>query len=72
METRIGATYIDAFSISWTGKFIYMFPPFSLIWPIITKMEAEEVERAIIVTPKCHPMSPKLKLMALLIGHLDS
>ena len=99
-----GATYIDAFSLPWSGKFIYLFPPFSLIWPIMSKMEKDRVGKAIIVMPrwstqswfprlmkkviagpiqipssklvlpgtqKSHPMAPKLKLVALLIGHMD-
>lgn len=46
------STYIDAMSISWTDKFVYIFPPFSMIWPVITKLEEDRVQRAIIVTPK--------------------
>ena len=25
--------YIDAMSISWENQFVYLFPPFSMIWP---------------------------------------
>jgi hypothetical protein len=43
---------IDAMSISWKHDFIYMFPPFSMLWPVISKMEEDQVTRAIIVMPE--------------------
>ena len=46
------STHIDAMSISWSGKFIYIFPPFSMIWPVLTKLEKDRVEKAIIIIPK--------------------
>ena len=96
------STFIDAMSICWRGKYIYAFPPFSMIWPVLNKVAAEKVEKALIVIPRWptqswyprvnkmrvqqfvtmvipstrltlpgtldkHPMSPKLKLMAVLI-----
>ena len=42
---------IDAMSISWKHDFIYMFPPFSMLWPVLSKMEEDQVTRAIIVMP---------------------
>ena len=47
-----GSTYIDAMTISWSGKYIYAFPPFSMIWPMLSKIVQERVERALIVIPK--------------------
>ena len=45
------SSYIDAFQMSWKGKFIYAFPPFSMIWPLLSKMRRDRVEKAIIVVP---------------------
>ena len=45
------AKYIDAFTISWSDLFIYLFPPFSLIWPVLSKMEEDRVKRSILVVP---------------------
>ena len=88
--------YIDAMSISWHKRFVYIFPPFSMMWPVLTKLEKDQVEEAIIIAPywptqswfprlmkkktllsyisstdlilpgtsKAHPLSPKLKLLA--------
>ena len=47
-----GSTYIDAMLISWSNKFVYIFPPFSMMWPVLSKLEEDRVERAIIVMPK--------------------
>ena len=44
--------YIDAMQMSWENLFIYLFPPFSMVWPVLTKMEEDRVERAILVVPK--------------------
>ena len=46
------STYIDAMMFSWTGMFIYAFPPFSMVWPVIAKLEQDRVEKAIIVIPR--------------------
>ena len=32
------ALYIDAMSISWENQFVYLFPPFSMIWPVLNKI----------------------------------
>ena len=45
------STHIDALQMSWRGKFIYAFPPFSMIWPTLSKMKQDHVERAIVVVP---------------------
>ena len=46
------SAFIDAFSIKWTGRYIYAFPPFSMIWPVLSKIVEEKVERALVVVPK--------------------
>jgi len=44
-----GATYVDAFSISWENQFFYAFPPFSLIARCLQKISMEKAEGIIIV-----------------------
>ena len=46
------STYIDAMQMSWTGMFVYIFPPFSMLWPVLSKLEEDRVSRAIIIIPK--------------------
>ena len=46
------STYIDAMKIKWSGRFIYAFPPFSMIWPVLNKILEEKVEKALIVIPR--------------------
>jgi len=93
-----GSIAIDAMSTSWRNKYIYIFPPFSMYWPIIKKIQ-QEAEKALIIAPMWptetwfptllrlaiktllifnssnlrlpgtnhkHPLSPKMKLMAIL------
>lgn len=38
-----GSAYIDAMSFSWKNLFIYAFPPFSMIWPTIQKINMDKV-----------------------------
>ena len=45
------STHIDAMSISWSDKYVYLFPPFSLLWPVLTKMEEDQLEMALIIVP---------------------
>ena len=40
---------IDAFSITW-NKFIYCFPPFSIIWKVLKKIR-QELSTAILILP---------------------
>ena len=47
------ALAIDAFSINWSHKFVYLFPPFSLIPRVLQKLE-EDRSRAILISP-CWP-----------------
>ena len=46
------STFIDAFSIKWAGRYIYAFPPFSMIWPVLSKIVQERVEKALVVLPR--------------------
>jgi len=45
-----GSKHIDAMAISWVNYFPYIFPPFSMIWPVLRKM-MQQSNRAIIVVP---------------------
>ena len=44
-----GACAIDAFSISWKNRYIYAFPPFSLITQILHKLDAEGGEMLLVM-----------------------
>ena len=45
------STHVDAFTLNWkTYKFIYLFPPFSLLPRVLQKVRAEKVE-AIVIAP---------------------
>lgn len=44
-----GATFIDAFSITWSAQFFYAFPPFSLIACCLQKIETDLAEGLMIV-----------------------
>ena len=57
------STYIDAMQISWTGMFVYIFPPFSMLWPVLSKLEKDRVGRAIIVIPRWPTQSWYPRLM---------
>lgn len=45
------AKFTDAFSFSWSNLRPYIFPPFSLIGKIISKIISDKVEKAIIIVP---------------------
>jgi hypothetical protein len=45
------SSYIDAMTINWGGRYIYAFPPFSMIWPVLNKILEDKVEKALIVVP---------------------
>jgi len=44
------AQHIDAFTIEWSNEYSYIFPPFSMIGPILAKLR-EERARAILICP---------------------
>ena len=46
------SAFIDAMQIKWTGKYIYAFPPFSMIWPILTKIRQDRVQDVLMVVPQ--------------------
>ena len=62
------SSIIDAMSVSWSDTFLYVFPPFSMLWPIITKLETDKVERAIMIVPRWPTQSwfPRLMKKALM------
>ena len=43
------ATFVDTFSIPWTGEYFYAFPPFTLIHKCLKKIEAEQAEGVLVV-----------------------
>ena len=45
------ATAVDAFAQSWTGWYVYAFPPFNLIRRTLLKIRSDQVEEAIVVLP---------------------
>ena len=40
---------VDAFSINWSGKFMYMFSPFSIIGQVIVKVHREKVHCVMVI-----------------------
>ena len=44
------ALYIDAMSISWENEFVYLFPPFSMVWPVLNKILLES-KKAHVIAP---------------------
>ena len=46
-----GATYVNAFSLTWSDFAPYIFPPFSLIGQVLNKLKRDKVEKAILVFP---------------------
>ena len=42
------ALYIDKMSISWENQFVYLFPPFSMIWPVVNKISSESTKDLVI------------------------
>ena len=43
------ATYIDAFTLNWSGLICYIFPPFSLIPRVLQKLELEQADAVMVV-----------------------
>ena len=62
------SSIIDAMSVSWSNRFIYMFPPFSMMWPVLTKMEEDQVDRAIIIMPRWSTQSWYPRIMKKVIS----
>ena len=62
------STYIDAMMLSWTDMFIYAFPPFSMMWPVIAKLEVDKVEQAIMIIPRWPTQSWYPRIMKKVVG----
>ena len=45
-----GAKFIDAMSYVWENLYTYIFPPFSMIWPVVKKI-SKESDNALIIAP---------------------
>ena len=61
-----GAWAVDAFSFCWSEFKPYIFPPFSLLGTILTKLKVEEVPDALVIAPwgpTAHWYSPLLQLL---------
>ena len=52
------ATFVDAFSIPWTGEYFYAFPPFTLIHKCLKKIEAEQAEGVLVVPTSIAAVNP--------------
>ena len=46
-----GSCIIDAMPVSWHKQYVYIFPPFSMIWPALKKVQ-REFQKALIIVPK--------------------
>ena len=46
------SAFIDAMSVNWGKYYLYAFPPFSMIWPMIQKINKEKVRKALLILPK--------------------
>ena len=61
------SSFIDAFTINWNNIFIYAFPPFSIIWRMLQKIE-EECKKAIVIVPLWTTQSWFTRIMQLAIS----
>ena len=63
-----GACHVDAFSFSWSGKFVYIFPPFFLLNRCLQKLENDQTSSLLIApvwpTQVCWP-----RLLSLLVAN---
>ena len=46
-----GSCIIDAMPVSWHKQYVYIFPPFSMIWPALKKVQ-RECQKALIIVSK--------------------
>ena len=46
-----GSCIINAMSVSWYNQYVYIFPPFSMVWPALKKVP-RECQKALIIVPK--------------------
>ena len=60
------ALYKDAMSISWENQFVYLFPPFSMIWPVLNTISLESI-KALVIAPMWQTQSWFNKLLELAV-----
>ena len=60
------ALHIDALSISWKNQFVYLSPPFSMIWPVLNNISLESIE-ALVIAPMWPTQSWFNKLLELAV-----
>ena len=53
-------------SISWENQFVYLFPPFSMIWPVLNKMPLELI-KTLVIAPMWPTQSWFNKLLELAV-----
>ena len=60
-----GSVSIDAMATCWSNHYIYIFPPFSMFWPVIKKIQLE-AQKALVIAPiwPTQTWFPKLLQMA--------
>ena len=61
------SSFIDAFTINWNNIFIYVFPPYSIIWRMLQKIQ-KECKKAIIIVPLWTTQSWFTRIMELAIS----
>ena len=57
----------DAMSMSWENYFVYLFPPFSMIWLILKKTSLESIKASIVIAPMWPTQSWFNKLLDLAV-----
>ena len=60
------ALYKDALPISWENQFVYLFPPFSMIWPVLNTISLESI-KALVIAPMWQTQSWFNKLLELAV-----
>jgi ribonuclease HI len=69
-QPDVGATLVDAFTVSWTGEFFYAFPPFNQIIKVLNKIKSESCEGVVVVpdwpTQPWYPMFQELAMSRIL------
>ena len=63
-----GACHVDAFSFSWSGQFVYIFPPFSLLNRCLQKLEKDQT-LALLVAPVWPTQVWWPRLLSLLVAN---
>lgn len=62
------ACHVDAFSFSWSGKFVYIFPPFSLLNRCLQKLENDQTS-ALLIAPVWPTQVWWPRLLSLLVAN---